>query len=194
MSRRIGVLLAAGRSRRMGRTKQLLSWHTAGGEKPLVAAAYDAIRPICDEMVVVLGYDADSVAAALGDRSLHRSQSDPDVPMFHSIRAGLKTAQELDPTATVVLQPADHPEVAKTTLIELTESSRQHAEQAVIPEFNGRGGHPILIPPAVVARLVVSNSPAGLGDFWISYPEYCVRISVADPSVIRDIDTPEDLV
>jgi molybdenum cofactor cytidylyltransferase len=178
----------------MGRTKQLLSWQTADGEKPLVAAAYDAVRPICDEMVVVLGHDADAVAAALGDRSFHRSQSDPDVTMFHSIRAGLKTAQELDPTATVVLQPADHPEVAKTTLTELTESSRQHAEQAVIPEFNGRGGHPILIPPAVIARLVVANSPAGLGDFWISYPEYCVRIAVADPSVIRDIDTPEDLV
>jgi molybdenum cofactor cytidylyltransferase len=178
----------------MGRTKQLLPWQTAEGEKPLVAAAYDAIHSICDEIVVVLGHDADAVAAALGDRSFRRATSDPDEPMFLSIRAGLKTAQELDPKAMVVLQPADHPEVARTTLTALTESSRQHAEKAVIPEFDGRGGHPVLIPPAVIAQLVVSNSPAGLGDFWISYPEYCVRIAVADPSVCRDIDTPDDLV
>src|SRR3954454_13341239 len=71
--RRIGIILAAGRGGRMGGKKQLTPWPTAAGTIPLVAAAYDAIRPICDEMVVVLGHMADSVAAALGDRKFHRT-------------------------------------------------------------------------------------------------------------------------
>ena len=96
----------------MGGKKQLTPWPTADGTKPLVAAAYDAIRPICDEMVVVLGHDADAVAAALGDRPFHRAESDPDAPMFESIRAGLRAALRIDSNATVVLQPGDHPEVA----------------------------------------------------------------------------------
>ncbi len=88
--RRIGVILAAGRGGRMGGTKQLKLWPSADGEKPLVAAAYDAIRPICDEMVVVVGDAADEVAAALGERPFHRTISDSDDPMFESIRAGIR--------------------------------------------------------------------------------------------------------
>src|SRR3954462_11316623 len=86
-TRRIGVILAAGRGGRMGGKKQLTPWPGGDGGKPLVAASYDAIRSICDDMVVVLGHIADSVAQALGDRPFHRSESDPDGPMFESIRA-----------------------------------------------------------------------------------------------------------
>ena len=80
----------------MGGTKQLVTWKAADGSKPLVAAAYDAIRPICDEMVVVLGHEAESVAEALGDRAFHSVVSDPDEPMFESIRAGLRAARAID--------------------------------------------------------------------------------------------------
>src|SRR4051812_22111033 len=76
-NRRIGVILAAGRGGRMGGRKQLIPWPTSAGTIPLVAAAYEAIRSICDEMVVVLGHDADAVALALGDRPFHRIESDP---------------------------------------------------------------------------------------------------------------------
>src|SRR5690348_8785195 len=94
--RRIGIVLAAGRGGRMGGRKQLTEWSNADGAKPLVAAAYDAIRPICDEMVVVLGHMVEEVAAALADRSFHRAESDPDAPMYESIRAGLRVAMGLD--------------------------------------------------------------------------------------------------
>src|SRR6185436_13431162 len=101
---RIGVLLAAGRGGRMGGTKQLTLWRSADGPKPLICAAYDAIRSICDEMIVVLGHEAEAVAAALGNRQFHRAASSADRPMFESIRAGLRAARELDAAAVVVLQ------------------------------------------------------------------------------------------
>src|SRR4051794_33845457 len=115
MTRRIGVILAAGRGGRMGGKKQLTPWPTATATIPLIAAAYDAIRPICNKMVIVLGHAADEVAAALGDRPFHRVESDPHAPMFESIRAGLRFARGLNPTAAIVLQPGDHPEVATST-------------------------------------------------------------------------------
>src|SRR6478752_3012451 len=87
--RRIGVILAAGRGKRMGGKKQITAWPSADGMKPLVACAYDAVRPICDEMVVVLGHIADSVVEVLADRAFHRTDCDPDAPMYESIRAGL---------------------------------------------------------------------------------------------------------
>jgi molybdenum cofactor cytidylyltransferase len=187
------MILAAGRGRRMGRTKQLVEWPSADGPKPLVAAAYDTIHTICDEMVVVLGHDADAVSAALGNRAFHRATSDPDAPMFESIRAGLRVAQSVDATATAVLQPGDHPEVRAGTLTLLADWSLKRPVQAVIPVYAGRGGHPVFIPSPVVDILIAADCPTGLGDFWLAHPELCVRVALADPTVIRDIDTDADL-
>jgi molybdenum cofactor cytidylyltransferase len=193
-SRRIGVILAAGRGGRMGGKKQLTPWTTATGTIPLVAAAYDAIRSICDEMVVVLGHDADAVATALGDRPFHRAESDPHAPMFESIRAGLLVAQRISAEAAVVMQPGDHPEVATSTLETLNNWSLKCPIQSIIPEYGDRGGHPIIIPPNIAALLVEAECPAGLGQFWIDHPDLCRRVPIDDPKVVRDIDTPADLV
>src|SRR4051794_39405638 len=123
--RLIGVLLAAGRGGRMGGTKQLKLWPTASGPKPLICAAYDAIHPICNEMIVVLGHEAEAVSAALGERAFQVDRSDPQLPMFESIRAGLNAARKNDPTASVVLQPGDHPEASPATLQALVDSAQQ---------------------------------------------------------------------
>jgi molybdenum cofactor cytidylyltransferase len=190
---RIGVTLAAGRGRRMGGTKQLVTWTMGESAKPLIAAAYDAIRPICDEMVVVLGHEADAVAAALGERLFARAETDPDQPMFESIRVGLRAAQAIDSGAAVVLQPGDHPEVARSTLESLCDWSLKRPVRATIPEYQGRGGHPVVIPADVVALLVEADCPTGLGEFWLAHPELYHRVPVDDAGVVRDIDTADDL-
>ncbi len=177
----------------MGGKKQLTPLPGADGSKPLVAAAYDAIHSICGDMVVVLGHIADSVVQALGDRTFHRAESDPDAPMFESIRAGLRAALLVDPAATVVLQPCDHPEVASSTLSSLIAWSLKQPGQAIIPQHAGRGGHPVLIPSQICTQLIESYCPQGLGQFWVDHPELCHRVPVDDSKVVRDIDTPADL-
>jgi molybdenum cofactor cytidylyltransferase len=178
----------------MGGNKQFTPWPTATGTIPLVAAAYEAIRSICDEMVVVLGHDADAVAAAIGKRPFHRTESDPSAPMFESIRAGLRIAQRINAGAAIVLQPGDHPEVAASTLDVLTNCSVERPARTIIPEYAGRGGHPIIIPPNIAALLVEAECSAGLGQFWLDHPDLCHRVPIDDPKVVRDIDTPADLV
>jgi molybdenum cofactor cytidylyltransferase len=177
----------------MRRTKQLVPWPTEEGKKPLVAAAYDAIRTICDAMIVVLGHEADAVAAALGDRPFHRVDSDPDADMFLSIRVGLDAAQQIAPHATVVLQPGDHPEVSRSTLESLTAWSLRRPGVAIMPEYQTRGGHPVLIPPTIARRLIETDEPGGLRRFWECHPELCLRRPVDDPGAVRDIDTSEHL-
>jgi molybdenum cofactor cytidylyltransferase len=189
----IGVLLAAGRGRRMGGTKQLVKVHTADGEKPLVAAAYDAICDACDEIVVVLGHEVQAVASALSPRAYRRVVSDPDAEMFDSIRAGLAAAEAIDPAAAVLLQPGDHPHVSPQTLQLVISTAANEPQRAIMPEFQGRGGHPVLIPPLIVRRLLVEDCPAGLAQFWAAHPQLCRRIVVDDPSVVRDMDTPDQL-
>jgi molybdenum cofactor cytidylyltransferase len=191
---RIGVILAAGRGRRMGGSKQLVMWPSTSGPKPLVAAAYDAIVSVCTEMIVVVGHEADAVKNALVGRTFHAVHSDPDAPMFESICVGLRTAQQLDQSARVVIQPGDHPEVAPTTLETLAKFSNALLGKAIIPVFRGRGGHPVFIPPEVAVRVLHAKCSQGLDKFWAAHPELSARITVHDPSVVRDVDTPADLL
>ncbi len=177
----------------MGGTKQLKPWPTRGGTIPLICAAYDAIRPICNEMIVVLGHDSVAVAAALGERPFRRAESNPDAPMIDSIRAGLQTALRINPNATIVLQPGDHPQIRRITLYHLLSTSGEFPNRAIIPEYNRRGGHPVLIPPAVACHVITADCPAGLGQFWTDHPELCCRVHVGDATVLRDVDTPDDL-
>ena len=113
--------------------------------------------------------------------------------MFESIRAGIRGARRLDPKAIIVLQPGDHPEVHPSTLELLKDASIKSPIRAIIPQYGDRGGHPVLIPADLAAQLVQTNCPAGLGQFWADHPDWCVRVPVNDPAVIRDIDTPADL-
>jgi molybdenum cofactor cytidylyltransferase len=144
-------------------------------------------------MVVVLGHEADAVVAALGVRPFHRAESDAEAPMFESIRAGLRAAKSIDAAATVVLQPGDHPEVHRATLATLADWSLERPVQAVMPEYQGRGGHPVFIPAPVAEILIGADCPGGLGDFWLANPHQCVRVPVADAMVVRDVDKADDL-
>ena len=205
----IGVLLAAGRSTRMGRLKQLLAWPLQGSvpisgseemgtdpfavpSKPLVAAAYDSIAPACCAMVVVVGHEAEAVAAALGGRRFERVPVDPTAEMLASVKAGLAAARELHPTADVLLHPADHPQVRRETLDVLVATAAGAPGRAVMPEFDGQGGHPVLIPAALVREIISYDGTGGLRQFWLDHSQRCVRLPVDDQGVVIDIDLPSD--
>lgn len=191
--KRIGVLLAAGRSTRMGRPKQLLPWPPKGeNSKPLVAAAFDAIARVCDEMVVVVGHQAEEVVTALGERTFHRRDGKSGFHLFSSIRLGMLAARYLDATAAIVVQPADHPNVRLDTLQSLIEAVDANPNVAAMPQYRGRGGHPVIVPPGVAVQIRGYSAKGGLRQFWIDHPELCVRLPVDDPGVAFDIDTQSD--
>ena len=176
----------------MGGGKQFHPWPTTEGEKPLVAASFDSIAQVCADMIVVLGHRADEVEAALQPREFHSCASDPDAPMFDSVQAGIRKALELRPESGVLLHPGDHPEVVAATLETLLKLSAEQPDWVLIPEYQGRGGHPTLIPNTVVQQLLNAECPAGLGQYWSEHPELCLRVSVDDPSVVRDVDRVRD--
>lgn len=189
--RRLGVLLAAGRGRRMGGAKQFHPVETPAGQKPLVAASFDAIRPICAEMIVVVGHRAEEVIQLLEARKFRSVVGEPDAAMFHSLCLGLQLAQQLDPDATVVLHLGDHPRVNPATLEQMIQAAQAHPRRAVFPEYDGKGGHPALIPPEVVAEILTASTSGGLRQFWRDRPELCLRLPVDDRTVIADVDTPD---
>jgi len=182
-----GVLLAAGRSRRMGRLKQLLPWHRG---RTVVESAFDSISPFCDcGMIVVAGHDANQIAAVLGSRPHAMVNSDSDAEMLVSVCAGLTHALDLSPTH-VLLQPADHPDAPPHVVTTLTERA---ASRTLIPTYRGKGGHPACIPAPLIPRILEWRDEGGLREFWLRHASLVERVEFPDaPAITRDLDTPAD--
>ena len=192
-----GVLLAAGRSRRMGTPKQLLPVPdtTGRGAVPMVVRAFDLLARICDErIVVVTGHDAANVIAALAGRKFTQATSDPDADMFHSVRLGFSRLLDAFPDADRVwLHLADHPFVRADTIGLLATHFETHtARTAILPLYAGRGGHPALIPRDLLPAIINWQGDGGLRSFWLQHPAHATRINVDDPGVVHDLDTPRD--
>ncbi len=190
----IGVVLAAGRSRRMGRPKQTLDW-PGPDDAPastIVAASFDSIAPHCDHMIVTLGFAARQVRIALGSRGYESILCKSDAPLFASIRAALLHATASDTAASVLLLPADQPGIRTATIHALIGESGRRPALAITPEYQGRGGHPALIPPGIIPKILHNRGEAGLRDFWERFPALRARLPVDDPACARDLDTPEE--
>ncbi len=52
----------------------------------------------------------------------------------------------------------------------------------------------MIIPPDVVDRVLAARIEGGLRRYWLDHAEQCKRVAVDDPGVIRDVDTPADLL
>jgi CTP:molybdopterin cytidylyltransferase MocA len=189
----VGVLLAAGRGRRMATLKQLLPWQVGSDARPLVAVAFDALASACDSMIVVVGVsDQKAVVAALGGRGFTIATVESDREMFESVKAGLHLALQLRDASEILLHPADHPIVHLATVNALRAAARESPEVAIMPEVEAKGGHPVLIPIALVERIIAWRGTGGLRAFWEEHPSLCRRIATDDKTVVFDIDTPDD--
>ncbi|MHC4413692.1 MAG: nucleotidyltransferase family protein [Planctomycetota bacterium] len=190
-----GVLLAAGRGRRMGRVKQLLPW----GQSTVVAHAFDALARWCGAgMVIVLGADADRIVGALGDRSYDLVEGDSDAEQFDSACRGLRRGLELPGARRILLHPADHPVIPRPVVEGLLARAAE-TSRVLLPTYRGRGGHPVLIS-ADVAASIISWDPnetrpesGGLRAYWQSHGGEVERIEFPHaPDLVMKLNTPED--
>jgi CTP:molybdopterin cytidylyltransferase MocA len=194
----------------MGSLKQTLPWPARGagaGEAPsstVIAASFDTIAPFCERMFVVVGADAEAVVAALEHRTFTPVHSDSDRPMLDSVCAGLRAIMDVNVEGAfeaVLLQPCDHPVAAARTIETLLAAHRREPDLALMPEYNGKGGHPALIPMTVSRQLLqwahrdsqpdAAPREGGLRQFWIDHPEMRRRLPVDDPSCVVDLNSPE---
>ena len=137
-------------------------------------------------MIVVAGHEAPDVVAALGDRIFEVVEVDPDAEMLDSIRAGLEPIRRTGLHDAVLMQLGDHPIVSESTVRAMLDAGDS---DAVIPECDGGGGHPVLIPVAMLDDIIAFTG-AGLRAYWET-TDRVRRVPVEDPWVCADLDTPE---
>jgi CTP:molybdopterin cytidylyltransferase MocA len=187
------VIPAAGRGRRIGGPKALLTY---AGEPLAVHVARTFLAAGCPRVVVVLGAGADELEPALG--ALPRVttvRSDPDAPMLASVLAGLAAAPEAD-LHGVLVHAVDAPRVKTETVLRLLATREAEPEaDGLVAACGGRRGHPLWLAACCVAELrgATADHPDGLRGWIRAHGLRIVAVETGDAAVLDDVDTPEQL-
>jgi molybdenum cofactor cytidylyltransferase len=179
------ILLAAGQSRRMGAFKPLLPF----GNKTVIESCLDYLHLI-QNTVVVLGHRADEIRGFVKNATI-AINPDPNSEMGASIAAGIRALT--DDAKCVLIALVDHPAVPSTVVSQLTEAW-QNGAKIVIPTWQNRGGHPVLVDLSFRAELLNLDQTGGLRSLFAVHHAHVKRLPVNSPFVARDMDTWDDYV
>jgi molybdenum cofactor cytidylyltransferase len=151
------IVLAAGASRRLGRSKQLLR---LDGETLVRRAARLGLQTAPHTAVIVLAPGADAVFAQVCDLALRRVDcADADRGMGASLRAGLAALPDACGAALVLL--CDQPALDSAHLLELCAAWRASPQQAAATQYAGTLGVPAVLPRAWFTELGDAESDRG---------------------------------
>ena len=169
----------------MGAFKPLLPF----GARTVVEACVDNLRAAgVAEIVVVVGHRGDEVRARLKDLSLRFAVNDAaESEMSVSIARGVE--QLPGATQAVLLALADQPAVTPDIIGRVLAERERTGARLVVPEFEGRGGHPVLVDLAYRAELTNLDAARGLRGLFDRHRAEVRRVLVASPYVRRDMDT-----
>ena len=186
------VILAAGKSSRMGRPKLLLPWGSTTVLGHLIAT-WQALR--ARQIAVVIDASQRHMVEELdrlhfpgGDRI---PNPDPERGMFSSIRCAAAWTGWDAALTHLVVALGDQPQLRPETLGGLLKFGVANRSRICQPRCNGRSRHPILLPKS--AFLELRNDPASdLKAYLMAHAEDCSGFDAVDAGLELDLDAPAD--
>jgi molybdenum cofactor cytidylyltransferase len=187
-----GIVLAGGKSSRMGRPKALLPIDSSGD------TFFDRVtRTLLDagveDVIVVVGADADAIRAGATPRSGVRIVDNPDYEQgqLTSLVAGLRVIDMSRATAALVTL-IDVPLVSAATVRTLIAAQRERGAPVVRPVSNGRHGHPVIFGRALFQELQDADPAQGAKPVIRAHAGEMIEVPIHDEGAFTDIDTQED--
>lgn len=182
-----GLILAAGAARRMGRPKALLEIE---GERFLDRAVQVLRAGGCREVYVVASAlpEVHAAIASAGARVV--LNDDPASEQLDSVKCGLRALP--DDSAAVAILPVDCPLVAPATVQALAAAAAHTTLPVVLPMYNGVGGHPVVLRRPFYDTVLDASDPEGLSGIIIAHGHDVELMTVTDPGILVDIDTPQE--
>lgn len=200
-----GILLAAGRGRRFdpagGRNKLLQP--LPGGDLVVVASARRLLACL-PRVVAVVPPDDGGVAdalRALGCEVTVCAQADTGMgaSLVHALQHAIHHAthhpmRDAQPAGGWLVALGDMPFVQDATLAALRDAVAHEADARTIavPVYGGRRGNPVAFGAGHLGALLALGGDQGARRLLTAHP--VTEIAVDDPGILRDIDTPADLV
>lgn len=190
------IILAAGQSQRMGEPKLALPW----GKTTVIGAVIQALVEGGAEaglqgiLVVTGGHQplVEDLLRQISSRVPLRWTFNPRYTgeMFLSLQEGLKHTLPTTQAALVVL--GDQPQILATTVRLILQRYQTEHQPLIAPSYQMRRGHPWLVDRSLWNELLDLSAPQTLRDFFLRHSDKVDYLVVDTPSVLKDIDTPQD--
>ncbi len=187
----------------MGRDKALLPWPpaTAGvaanvamTAETFLSAAIRLFFPQVDEVLVVVGKNEAALAPIVyANGAALVINPEPERGQFSSLRVGLQEVLNRGRDAamvTLVDRPPVRPETLET-LGAAFERATVHRKWAVIPEYQGKHGHPILLGREMLTAFLAAPETSNAQEVEHAHQGEIEYVAVDDPLVALNVDTPE---
>jgi molybdenum cofactor cytidylyltransferase len=185
------LVMAAGRSSRMGGANKLLT--EVDGETMAAHAVDAALASRARPVVVVVGHEGQRIRAAIAGRPVTIVEN-PDYAsgMAGSLKAGL-AALPVDVDGVVVAL-ADMPRVGAAVLDRLIAAFNPVEGRAIcLPTWEGKRGNPVLWARRFFPEMATLAGDVGARHLVGQYGELVAEVAMPDDGVLVDIDTPEAL-
>ena len=195
------VILAAGESTRIGTDKALLPWPppatgtTAACNQTFLSSAIAAFSAFADMVIVVAGENESVLAPVVyaNGGELVRNP-EPARGQFSSLQVGLHEVLNRGRDAAMITL-VDRPPVGTATLRTLLaafETAASNEKWAVVPEYQGKHGHPILAGREMIEAFLRASATATAREIQQHTQDHIEYLAVDDPLVTTNVNTPED--
>ncbi len=179
------IIPSSGKSERMGNPKGLLMLEG----KALLNWQIESLLYAQVKQVIVVG------SSFLRKHVLPKAQfvdsQGKVTEMIGSVRLGLRSVS--DKTEGVLIVPSDFPILDHEIIDFMLQHFQKDKSKIIVPAFNGKGGHPVLIPGCFFNEIMVSFSGEGIRGLMRKYPESVEKIEYINDDIHLNINTPEDL-
>ncbi len=187
----VGILLSAGRGERFGGAK-LLAPLKGGDVQSLsigVAACQRIVAALPHTVAVVRPGDGELAASLQEERAHVIVCANADDGMGASLACGIAAARDADGW---IIALADMPWIEAGTIRAVADAIRNGASLAA-PTYRGERGHPVGFSARFRDELLALTGDEGAKSILAAHRSELTLIEVADPGILRDIDTPTDL-
>ena len=179
------VILAAGKSIRMGQPKMLLPW----GETTVLGKVIETIHSAgIEDITLVTNSEIAPHIIPLGH--ITRNMINDGGEMLTSIQLGLQ-AQKPSAEATLICL-GDQPQVEERSVRSVCEIFCENKSSIVVPSYQMRRGHPWLIARELWNEVLQMRAPESMRDFLNAYKDDIFYVELDIPSILLDLDTPAD--
>ena len=186
MSARITALvLAAGKSSRMGEKNKLL---LKFNDQTMVSHVIDQLQEsTVSDIIVVTGCEFENVRRSIGQKVEFTHNPDYDQGLSTSIKTGIEALHSS--TDGVMICLGDMPYISTQNYNSLLR--KFEAGKIIVPTSHGKTGNPIIFSNDYFSDFDILEGDKGARKLLEKYKEKIVRVDVNTDAIFDDIDTPE---
>ena len=187
----------------MGTDKALLPWPPVVSGQPapassgqtFLSAAINALSQYTDMVIVVAGKNESTLAPVVyANGAFLVRNPDPTRGQFSSLQVGLQEILSHGRDAAMVTLVDRPPAQASTIkkLRDIFDNAATPSKWAVVPEYAGKHGHPIVLRREMIEKFLRAPATATAREIEHEYQERIEYVPVDDPFVTLNVDTPQD--